>query len=170
MAQVLGGRAEHGCRGAAAPFMAVVAARRRREFRHSAAPPSPFIRRFNRDLYFYRERSLFKSHDVSILYFSCATFVQLRIAHIEQSFQYGRREGCQQSDRTLAGGYRCCWRTTHRPGRARSWLTAAIPMENPYCSCKLTRGRARRRRPSPARCRRVAAYSRSPCGEPLLEL
>ena len=26
-----------------------------------------------------------------------------------------------------------------RPGE--SWLTAAIPMDNPYCSCKLTRGR-----------------------------
>ena len=24
-------------------------------------------------------------------------------------------------------------------GAGESWLTAAIPMENPYCSCKLTR-------------------------------
>ena len=27
--------------------------------------------------------------------------------------------------------------------RQRSWLTAAIPVDNPYCSCKLTRVRSR---------------------------
>ena len=34
-------------------------------------------------------------------------------------------------------------------GQASPWLTAAIPMEDPYCSCKLTAGTEpwRRRRP-----------------------
>ena len=29
------------------------------------------------------------------------------------------------------------------PRGRKSWLTAAIPMDNPYCSCKLTRVRPR---------------------------
>ena len=37
-------------------------------------------------------------------------------------------------------------------GRGESWLTAAIPMDNPYCSCKLTRVRSRGRWTS---CRRT---------------
>ena len=52
------------------------------------------------------------------------------------------------------------------------WLTAAIPVGNPYCSCKLTRlGQATCSCPlSRASCRLVMACSCNPYGEPLLQL
>ena len=34
-------------------------------------------------------------------------------------------------------------RPLHPGAAGESWRTAAIPMENPYCSCKLTRARSR---------------------------
>ena len=58
-------------------------------------------------------------------------------------------------------------RTSKRPSSTRvsswSWLTAAIPMENPYCSCKRVSSSTR-----------VSSWSwltaANPCGEPLLQL
>ena len=35
--------------------------------------------------------------------------------------------------------YRSCKRTRRSTRSNESWLTAAVPMENPYCSCNLTR-------------------------------